>query len=344
MPLDFLRSDFEAQIEATIDEEGEVHVGDTSFTPASLLLTDKEAYEGGFRSWHEYWLGEQLERLDEILCLGANRKRFEDLRALDRVIPLVGSGLSVPSGLPTWSEFLLNICKDSDLSESELSIMLDAGAYEEAAEALQNGMPKQLFDERIEHELRLLSGREVTGAVRLFPSAFGEVVLTTNLDNVIEQVYEDQSLPFASIVMGTAIGTYRERGEAEMPCLLKLHGGNTSPVGRVITRSEYDAAYSPDTLTREEIRRLCRTSALLCIGCSLRADRTVELLRDVVNPDNDRLRHYAFLEMPDGEDAARKRQHFLVERNIFPIWYAGDHDESVQALLAGMLVYRGVMP
>ena len=31
------------------------------------------------------------------------------------------------------------------------------------------------------------------------------------------------------------------------------------------------------------------------------------------------------------------REHFLTERNIFPIWYDGDHNTDIEALLVGLI-------
>ena len=46
------------------------------------------------------------------------------------------------------------------------------------------------------------------------------------------------------------------------------------------------------------------------------------------------VRHYAFLSNEDLSDSERiKRRRELQEANIFPIWYDGDHDEDIEALL-----------
>jgi hypothetical protein len=52
-------------------------------------------------------------------------------------------------------------------------------------------------------------------------------------------------------------------------------------------------------------------------------------------------KHYAFLKIPGNADKLREREHFLTERDVFPIWYPGDHNESIQALFVGMLQHIG---
>ena len=86
-----------------------------------------------------------------------------------------------------------------------------------------------------------------------------------------------------------------------------------------------------------------RTHSLLFVGCSLNPDRTVGLLAEVAKLDPGMPKHYAFLQYPNNSDVLREREHFLIERDIFPIWYPGDHDESIQALFVGMLRHVGTL-
>ena len=47
-------------------------------------------------------------------------------------------------------------------------------------------------------------------------------------------------------------------------------------------------------------------------------------------------KHFALLPLPVS-DPARVGRNFLTERGIYPIWYDAPHDESIRALLAGLL-------
>jgi hypothetical protein len=48
-------------------------------------------------------------------------------------------------------------------------------------------------------------------------------------------------------------------------------------------------------------------------------------------------KHYAFLKSPDSDVARIEREGFLTSRRVYPIWYEGDHDTSIMALLSGLI-------
>ena len=109
----------------------------------------------------------------------------------------------------------------------------------------------------------------------------------------------------------------------------------------MLGKSEYDKAYNNGSPVREELASIYRTRSILCIGCSLGPDRTVGLLAEVANSDSGMPKHYAFLKHPNDAAVLREREHFLTERDVFPIWYPNEHDESIQALLVGMMQHLG---
>jgi hypothetical protein len=70
-------------------------------------------------------------------------------------------------------------------------------------------------------------------------------------------------------------------------------------------------------------------------------DRTLGLIAEVALSDSRMPRHFALLSLPDSDLARVDRENFLSARGIYPIWYDGPHDESIQALLAGLLDVAG---
>lgn len=343
--MDFLRSIFEEQLELQKDDNGNAVIGETIFSPVAILKADTDAYNDEFSKWmSERWLPEQQEVLERILEIHANQKRFKELCATlknGELIPLVGSGMSVPTGLQPWSGFLRNICYHSSMPEETLEKLLSQWAFEEAAEQLAAAMPKRLFDERIEHDLRIEDASKICGAIMFLPELFGKLVLTTNLDDLLERMYERRRKGFDYILAGKKIGEYRKlKGESQR-ILLKLHGDCKVRDGRVLGKTEYDEAYANGSPVREELTTIYRTHSLLCLGCSLNPDRTVGLLAEVAGMDPGMPKHYAFLQQPENDGDLRQREHFLTERDVFPIWYRGDHDESIQSLFVGMLRHLG---
>jgi hypothetical protein len=104
--MDLLRPEFEASIEPFI-EDGVVRVGGFSFTAAEILSNaGDDAYQQAFGDWiWEEWVPFRRDRANEILEFGSNSRRFAELKTMiisGGAIPFVGSGMSVPTGMPTW--------------------------------------------------------------------------------------------------------------------------------------------------------------------------------------------------------------------------------------------------
>jgi len=340
-----LQSAFEEQLEANVDGDGDILIGGTTFSPIEVLKSDAAAYQSEFQAWRDdVWLPEQLETLEQILPLHANHRRFEELCAATErncVAPLVGSGMSVPTGFPIWSDFLRSVREFSKLSAVELEKLLAESAFEEGVDRLTATMNPRLFDERIEHNLRVYDANDICGAVCFLPELFPQTVLTTNLDDLLEHLYFGAGRTFAHVLEGSRIVEYRKlRAESES-VLLKLHGDCRNRNNRVLGTAEYVSAYGPGGTIREELTLVYRTRTVLCLGCSLGSDRTVRLLREVAESDTNMPKHYAFLQMPEPEAKRLEREHFLTERDIFPIWYQDDHDKSIRALLVGLLRQLG---
>lgn len=344
-----LRSFFEEQIEFRLQNgtpvEGSVFIGETEFLPVQTLRGDKDAYQAEFNAWlDEVWIPEQQDRRSQILKLHANAKRYAELRAAvarHQVVPLVGSGMSVPSGLPTWSDLLRAIRAFTNTDPAVLEELLVAAAFEEAADLIACATNSNLLNERVEHELRVDDSGVIGGAVRLLPAVFPDLVITTNLDNVLELRYRHCGTEFNEVLPGQEIARYRGLNTPVQRLLLKLHGDCRRAETWVLRTGEYEAAYTPGSIVCEELTLLYRTNRLLFLGCSLGPDRTVRLIAEVAKGDKSMPKHFALLPLPNSNRARVDRENFLSERRIFPIWYDGPHDESILALLAGLLDVAG---
>ncbi len=342
---DALKFFFEEQIGFSLLDgtsiDGSVFIGETEFLPVETLREDKDAYQDEFNRWVDgVWLPEQQDRRSQILKLHANAKRYADLCgavARQQVVPLVGSGMSAPSGLPTWSDLLRAIRAFTTIDPAALEALLVASAFEEAADLIASATNPNLLNERVEHELRVDDPAAIDGAVRLLPATFPDLVITTNLDDVLEQHYRSCGLEFDEILAGQDIAGYRSMKTPTRRFVLKLHGDCRRAETRVLRKDEYEAAYAPGSVVREELALLYRTNHLLFLGCSLGPDRTVGLIAEVALSDKSMPKHFALLPLPDSDPARVDRENFLSERGIYPIWYDGPHDESILALLAGLL-------
>lgn len=339
--MEFLRPQFESAIEPLLDR-GVVKIGRFAYTGAEIIkLAGDVAYKQAFGDWiWDEWVPTRRDRKDELLELDSNESRYNELKKMissGAAIPFVGSGMSAPTGMPTWAKFLREACKRTNgFKVAELDACLLAGNYEKAASRIFGAMPPQLFNERFESNFTVKPSQPIDGAVRLLPFLFESIVITTNFDSILEEVYTACDKTFQEILHGKAVGDFRKKNVVGSRCLLKLHGNYNATYGRVLLKDEYDEFYNPASSGREEISLIFRRGGMVFLGCSLWQDRTMALLKEVADSDKNMPRHYAFLQRPKPKRIV-EREHFLTERNIFPIWYDGDHSTDVEALLVGLM-------
>ena len=206
----FLRKWFEEQLRFRLPdgtEEESVFIGNTALSPPDILKGfDSKRYDLEFNSWlNDEWKPRQDELRQEILSYHANENRYIDLKTsfgLQQVVPFVGSGMSVPSGLPTWSAFLKEVGKSAQCDLSELEQLVCSSDFEEAADLIAQSMASRLLAERVSHNLRINSSDIVNGPVGLLPNLFPNLVITTNLDDVLEHAYKLCEAPFAHTLNG----------------------------------------------------------------------------------------------------------------------------------------------
>lgn len=341
---------FERGLRAEVIEDGSIiRFGSIELTAVNVLRSDEVAYNGHLEEWREdFWEPEQRTVVDEILKTEAtNGERFKSLALAikkNRVVPFVGSGMSMPLGYPLWKSFLQAMRRRSTLTEAGLEDTFKVG-YEEAAEAILAKMPSHLWDERFAATFGAKSPEDLSAPVQWLPVLFSESVITTNYDPVLERIYQAAGLPFDGSLSGTEVQEFRRRSGHGERFLVKIHGDHARRDTRVLTRTEYDRAYSPDSKARAELARLFTNRSLLFLGCSLAQDRTMDVLLDLAQKDADMPHHYALLPAPSSESDRLAREHFLAERMIFPIWYKAEtpseHNASLEAFLGILALESG---
>jgi hypothetical protein len=220
---------------------------------------------------------------------------------------------------------------------ADLKACLAAGNFEEAASRIFRAMPTRLFNECFECNFTVRPNQTIEGAVRLLPFLFDSIVITTNFDPILENVYEDGGKTFQAVLHGLDVGDFRKKIVLGSRCLLKLHGNYNATNGRVLLQDEYEAFYEPGCSSREELSLIFRRGGMVFLGCSLAQDRTMALLKEVADADKNMPLHFALLQRPKSSKKVLEREHFLAERNVFPIWYDGDHSPDIEALLVGLM-------
>lgn len=324
-----------------LNSEGEEIIirGSVFLRDQILSQLEPDTYELAFQEWKFQRKKEFIDKGVEILKLADNKKRFETLKVLfrkNKLIPFIGAGMSMPSGFPSWKDFLYDVQKESGAELSKFEHHLEKGEYEEAAQLLSD-IDEIHLQEHLENQFgRTLQLDELQGVICRLPEFFKETIITTNYDNLLKKIYENQGNNFDQELIGLDAEEFRKLFGASQRILLKLHGSFASKNKRILTKRDYERHYSENNILKNCVMESLFSQSLLFLGCSLDKDRTLKCMAKIVEErGSDRLpKHYAFLSCENLSDEERTvRRKALQKSNIFPIWYDGDHDESIEALL-----------
>lgn len=273
---------------------------------------------------------------------------------MNHVMTYSGAGLSM-SLYPGWTSYIESLPHQLDKEMSrkikETLENSDVSAHQENPCA---GLAQEIYDryphffedqtKEIFHPDKIHS-EKLGEAVKLLPQLFRCPMITTNLDRVLETVYEEQGIHLETAFAGS-VRLMQESIQNHTPCLWKIHGDIKHPDTWVITQKQYEAQYQcndeHDAQSFTELFSVyLQASRLLFLGCSLKDDKIVELLSKEFHR-NPSIRHFAILELPP-EDSFVTRFSELDKMGIDVIWYEnkdGTHHE-VADILKELLILTG---
>lgn len=289
------------------------------------------------------------KKLSEIIRIGDNEDTLRwligQLKSNVGITPFVGAGLTVPLGFPGWGSFLLAQAKKAGMSQS-IQRRLDKGEYEEAAENLLESRGHRAFEDAIESSFgpNRSTDVKVEGAVTLLPQIAKGPVITTNFDQVLEKVFKEADSSFEKVVWGAKSSLATRAFHQGLRFLLKIHGDVEDSTDRVLTKTDYERCYGSTNgsninfnLPLPKILKLMLTARpLLFLGCSLKQDRTVSVLKQITHEYPD-IAHYAILERPAADDQFHERSRFLSNHSIRPVWYPNGSHDLIEPLLGHLV-------
>ncbi|MDI9918871.1 SIR2 family protein [Rhodococcus sp. IEGM 1379] len=195
---------------------------------------------------------------------------------------LLGAGVSIPAGLPTWDELLEEIRSDV-LPAVSAEDFARLGVLDRA-QLLSKSMEKDDLGKRVAELTG--GGVEPSMAHCLLATLGVSKVVTTNYDSLYEKAFESAH--------GTDSIAVLPRGEitADRPWILKLHGDISDPSSIVLSRRDfvrYDAERRP---LGSIVQSLMATGHLIVVGASMTDDNVLRLAHEVLalNERNNRQR------------------------------------------------------
>ena len=259
----------------------------------------------------------------------ASQELLAKVIATERPIALVGAGLSVPAGLPTWSKLLQEMHRQLP---SEARSKFGTALREEADLLWRAQEYKDLIkDEAFLSFLQKRFGRQPVvnsknPAVALVKLPFRHF-MTTNYDDVLMSAHRIARLPTPHFLNWSSEDDIRTfifslRGNSRSRFLLHLHGHHSDPKSIVLTDNDYTERYVRTNSTTRRLFAIFTTERVVFVGFSLNDPDLTALLREVnaVLRSNEP-RHFAImgLERPisEGIERSRLRKRFGVE----PVFY-----------------------
>lgn len=199
---------------------------------------------------------------------------------------------------------------------------------------------------------------------KFFPRIFTDILITTNYDKALERCYpsifcytykdldkdysaktsdghSDKERSWLFRAVGAKLDQLQNRLDGKPavaasvsvpnnPMLLKLHGSIEQASDIALTRVKYDKAYGGEM--PELFKELYKRSTLIFMGCGLREDRILDLMKQMrANEDCSSVSHFAFCAQPDkdAKETKEEKRKRLEEYGIYPIFYDKDSLEEL---------------
>ena len=280
----------------------------------------------------------------------ANRENFKALEKAIRkntVVPFTGAGISYPY-YPLWDEALKQLQQQiapdhADAVQKELD---SAETEIDRCDILEQNLGKggicrqlcSLFNRSRfnpeNHDIR-------TQAVSLLPKLFPNTpLITTNLERMQEDVFSRSNVPFDDVLNPDDTKKLEVLNQQRAHGILYLHGyvaDNLTDYDQLVfSKTQYNQHYREGSDLVRALQRCMSGVQLLFLGCSLRNDRTLDILKRVYGKNNG-LEHFAILDLKDGEDFTDRMKQLENDYGIRAILYPKGEHEAVRILLKQLI-------
>lgn len=311
---------------------------------------DKEAYEQALKAYRivrrqealsiEYLI-EAFGPVDGQHWYERNEQRFNQL--IDRlieemVVPFVGAGISVGGGFPTWANHLRQQGRTVGIAGQEIETWLSQGEFEQVIEHIEKEHGRDVFAQ----EIRDVFGKRgsIQDITLLISEIFRDTLITTNYDQLLEQVFDTGADPGVQVINGV---TAMEAPDPNKITIIKIHGDIKNPARCILGKAQYDQAYGEAELDLDRaipkmLRYYFMNNSLLFVGCSLNNDRTIQVFREVkaLAGDYSFPQHFSIEQAPNDIKSLVARNSELARLGITAIWYPRSKHEQVETILRCM--------
>jgi hypothetical protein len=277
-----------------------------------------------------------------------NRRALEflEMRWLEHQLTLVlGAGVSIPWGMPTWRELLNDLVVE--YVRRTYAGTFDAAAMEKVGAALQrefagispiqtgafvqSRIPDDDFRRMLQNALyrRFEKGTDSDGLLSAIASMYGGIhsIVSFNFDDILEEVFSDRSLQFTTVTGGRDLARIRGLPIYHPHGYLPRSGDGSREL--VFSESQYHTQYSDGhSWANVVVQRLLLESTCLFLGTSL-SDPNLRRLIDLAHRQNPEQHHYFVTVANNSGDGVFDRALTeVVEASyeamgVYPVWLKG---------------------
>lgn len=341
-----LYADFNAWLEESEDAQNlraDLGLDNLSQPAKALFAGDKAQYDQAFEQYKtnrrqkvlsrdilqpltgdEHWFVRNVVRFEHLL-INIEKKV---------VVPFIGAGISFDGGFPTWKGHLLEQGKTANIDKLQIETLLAKGDYETVIAEIEAKRGRDTFIGEI-RDVFSKNGK-IPEAVWRLTELFGDTVLTTNYDRLLEQAFgagREETLQIINDLLRT------EQPDAKRTTIIKLHGDITKPSKCILSKNQYDDAYGINEVDLslpipKLLSHYYQTTSLLFLGCSLNNDRTVQVFRSIRQQLGDTEHpHFSFEQASDNPETMAQRNATLENLGITAIWFEKERFDLIELLL-----------
>jgi hypothetical protein len=227
---------------------------------------------------------------------------------------LCGAGISVPSGLPGWSDLLAETRADLGLGEDFSDLSMLATYFVSTIPGGRTRLVKMIHDHLSGGEFR---PNDIHHALWQLPVSY---IWSLNFDRLLEDAFPNGSSPPLRVIDSddAMTGSLMTQGRS----LIKIHGGLRhleADDGKrlVVTRDDFDTYITEFPRTWTRLLADFHTKSMLFVGISFADPNMQTLLRIVRNADRAVTpQHYAIVRKPDGTSSEEVAKHNLQRADL----------------------------
>lgn len=150
--MNYLDGLFQREAISKLGGSGSLDLFGREISLDELLPIGSDIREDIFTRWLVKKGSDFNSKIDQLIKISENRHRVSELSNLynsNEIIPFIGAGMSVPSGMITWQKMLEDLSNRIERPRVKEGIkhLIASHKYEDAANEIYNRLGKRLFND-----------------------------------------------------------------------------------------------------------------------------------------------------------------------------------------------------